>query len=122
MNFALPNQIAEGTYAVFNGDLFVPTVQVVQIDHIGFQTAQTVFAIGAKRLGTPIDHTHFLAIAIHIHTMQTAFAGQREATAVSRQSLADDALAFTKPVQSGGIKKIHALIQRGQQEFLGFGL
>jgi len=54
--------------------------------------------------------------------MQTTFAGQGESASVRRQRFADDAFTLTKPVQSSGIKKIHALIQRGQQELLGFGL
>ena len=97
-------------------------MQVVQIDHIGFQPPQRRFTGGLDRGGPAIDDPHQLAVAVHVHALHTAFAGQHEPVAVSAQGFADEGLAGTKAVQRGGVEVGHTLVQRGQQQALGLGL
>ena len=82
LNFALTHQITERAHTVFNGHFFVPTVQVIQIDHIGLQTFESIFTGLANGFGSTIDDAHPFAIAILIDARHAAFAGQGELLAV----------------------------------------
>ena len=89
-------------------------MQVVQIDHLGLQTAQRVFAGLLDRLGAAIDDAHFGAVAL-VHTLHAAFAGQGEFLAVRLHHLTHQRFVGAKAIQGGGVKKVHALIERSEQ-------
>jgi hypothetical protein len=87
-------------------------VQVVEVDHIGLQTAQAVFAIFAQRLGSAINHT--LDAIRKSHTRQAALAGQSEALAMGLEHLTQQVFIGSKAIQGGGVKQRDSIVQRGQ--------
>ena len=117
-DLARAHQVGQRAHAVFNGHALVPAVQVVQVNHIRLQAAQAVFAGLAQRGGAPVNHAHQLAVAIHIHALHAAFAGQGEAVAVWLHHPAHQGFVGAKAVQRSGVEQGHARIQRGQQHTL----
>ena len=118
-DLARPHQIAQRTHALLDGHLFVPAVQVVQVDHIGLQALEGSFAGGPQRGGPTVNHAHQLPVASHIHTLHAAFAGQREARAVPAQHPAHRGFAGPEPIEGGGVEMGDPGIQGCQQQALG---
>ena len=83
-DFSSTYQVSQGAHTLFDGHAFVPAVQVIQVNHIGVETAQTVVAGGFDGVGSSINDPHFFAIPVDIHTLHAAFAGQGETAAVLR--------------------------------------
>ena len=116
-HLAFAHQVAQGTHAVFDGHFFVPAVQVVQINHIGLQAAQAVFAVAAQALGAAIDDA--FDTVVELHTCQAAFAGQREAAAVLLEHPTYQGFVGTKAIQGGGVEQGDTRVECGQQQALG---
>ena len=116
-NLARTHQIGQRPYALFDGHLFVPTVQVVQVDHIGLQASKCVFAGLTDRGRAAINHTYLGAIAL-VHALHAAFAGQNELVAVRLHHLAHQGLVSPKTIKCSSIKKRHTCVQRREQHTL----
>ena len=116
MSFA--HHVCKCPHAVFNGNRLVPAVQVVQVDHIGLQAAQAVFAGFLQGGRATVNHAHQLAVSRHIHTLHAAFAGQRELVAVRLHDLAHQGFVGAKAIQSCRVEQRHASVQRGEQDAL----
>ena len=116
-HLALAHQVTQRTHAVLDGHFFVPAVQVIQVDHIGLQAAQAVFAVAAQSLGATIDNA--FDTVVELHTCQTTFAREREAAAVLFEHTADQRLVGTKAIQGGGVEQGDTRVECGQQQALG---
>ena len=117
-NLAGGHQLGQRADAVLNRHLLVPAVQVIQVNHVGLQALERGFARGANGFGPAINDTHQFAFARCIHARHAAFAGQREAAAVSGQHIADQRFIGPEAVQRGRVKHSHTGVQRGQQHAL----
>ncbi|MCY1169803.1 hypothetical protein D9M73_98530 [compost metagenome] len=117
-NMAFFYQVSQRAHAVLDGYFFVPAVQVIEIDHVGLQATQAVFAVFAYGCRAAVNHTHNLPVAGHIHAMQSTFAGQGELAAMRLHDTADQCFIRAKAIQRGGIEQRHTGIQRGQQHTL----
>ena len=89
-------------------------MQVIQINHIGLQTAQGVFAGLTKRLRAAINYPNKLTIA-RVHALHAALAGQRELLAMRLQDFAHQGLIGAKAIQGGGVKKGDTVVECGEQ-------
>ena len=114
LDLALAHQVAQCAHTVFDRHFFVPTVQVIQVDHIGLEAAKCVFAGLFDGFGAAVDDAHFAAVAL-FHALHAAFAGQREAVAVRLHHLAHQRLVGAKAIQRGGVEKRHTLVQGSEQ-------
>ena len=105
-HLACAHEVTQCTHAVLNRHLFVPAVQVVQVNHIRAQTRQAVFTIFTKRLGTTVNH------ALHTfgegHARHAAFAAQGDLAAVRFERFAHQQLIGAKAIERGGVKQRHA--------------
>ena len=118
-DLARPHQITQRTHTLLDGHLFVPAVQVVQVDHIGLQAPERGFAGGPQRGGPTVDDAHQLPVASHIHALHAAFAGQREARTVLAQHPTHRGFTGPETIEGGGIEMGDPGIQRRQQQALG---
>ena len=91
-------------------------MQVIQVDDIGFQAAQAVFAGGLNGGGAAVDDAHQFAVAVDIKTLQAAFTRQREAAAVRAHDPADQRFVGTEAVERGGVEQRDAAVERRQQQ------
>ena len=91
-------------------------MQVVEINHVGLQAAQAVFAIAPQRLWPAVDHT---ANAIgELHARHATLARQRDALPVRLQHAAKQRLVLAKPIQGSRVEQRDARVQRGLQDAL----
>ncbi|MDT4870349.1 hypothetical protein FQZ97_1054230 [compost metagenome] len=116
-HLARAHQVAHRAHAVFHRHLLVPAVQVVEVDHVGFEAAQAVFAIPADGLRPAVDHA--LHAVVELHAGHAALAGQREFAAVLREHVAHMRFAGAETVQGGGVEVRHTLVERSEQHALG---
>ena len=119
LDFALTDQIAQGAHTVFDGDTFVPTVQVVQIDHVGLQSLECFFTGFANGFGATIDDPHQFAIALNIDTGHAAFAGQGEFLSVGFHDLAHQGFIGAKTIQGCSVKQGDTGVHGRQQNTFG---
>ena len=110
------HQFSQGAHTVFNRHLFVPAVQVIKVNHVSLQAAQTVFAVAPQRLWPAINDT--LHAIGKLHARHAALAGQGNLLPVGLEHPANQRLVAAKTIQGGRVKQRDAGIQRGQQNTL----
>ena len=115
-HLAFFHQTRHFAHAVFNGYFLVETVQVVEVNDVGLQAAQAVFAVLAQRRRSAINHA--LDAIRECHARQATLAGQGEALTVGFEHLAQQGFVGPKAIQCGGVKQRDTGIQRGQQHAL----
>jgi hypothetical protein len=89
-------------------------MQIVEIDHIGAQALEAVFAVLAQGFGTTVDDAAHHAV-FAAHAGHAAFAGQGDVVAVGLEHGADQRFAGAKAIERGGVEQRHARIQRRMQ-------
>ena len=110
MSSITATQCADG---VFDGNAFVPTMQIVQIDSLGSKIAQRFLADGTNRFRPTVEH------ALAIATEQSALARDDDIVRSPGEDLADQLFVYAKSVQRGGIEMRDAEIERSAQHLLG---
>ena len=105
-DFALLHQIGQRADAFFNRDVFIPTVQVVEVDHIGLQALQRGFALLLEGGGAAVDY------ALAVNAAHAAFAGEENLFSVGFERFADQGFVGAEAVKGGGIEMVAAELDR----------
>ena len=64
-DLALAHEVGQGTDAVFHRHALVPAVEVVEVDDVGLQARQALFAVAPDGLGPPVDLALACRVAEH---------------------------------------------------------
>jgi hypothetical protein len=113
-DLALFHQSRERADAFFDRHFRVDAVQVVQVDDVGVQSPQTVFAGLDEHLGTAV-HDGFAFLGAR----EPAFAGEHVLVAPRRQVFADQALVVPQSIKRRGIEKSISLVERCIEQLAG---
>jgi hypothetical protein len=117
--FALPDQVVQRTQGLVDGHRGLGTVDLIEVDVIGLQTAQTVFT-GFH------DVKASIAPGIRIRVVHLAVHFGREEDFVALTALFERdtcyRLAFAAPIDVGGIDKVTAPLQKAVDHSRRFAL
>jgi hypothetical protein len=104
------HELADG---VFDGNAFVPAMQIVQVDVFGPEIAQRLLADRADRFRPAVDH------ALAVATEQAAFARDHDVVRPPGEDFADQLLVGAESVERRGVEMCDSEIERPAQHLLG---
>ena len=104
----LPHQLGQRADGVFDRDLGIHAVLVVQIDVIDAETLERCLAASAHVLGAPVDASRLGIGAPH----DPELGREHDLVPSARDRLAHELLVGVRPVHVGGVEEVDAQIER----------